>query len=61
MERSDSPDAYSVALMTLLMAPIFDFHKVTIVLTAPLAIPTLSLVFIFHSKPLEILHHVIQI
>ena len=39
-ERSDSSDSDSVALMTLLTTPVFDFHMVISDLTTPLTIPT---------------------
>lgn len=39
-ERSDSSESDSVALMTLLTTPVFDFHMVISGLTTPLTIPT---------------------
>ena len=39
-ERSDSSDSDSVALMTPLTTPVFDFHMVISGLTTPLTIPT---------------------
>ena len=39
-KRSDSSDSDSVALMTPLTTPIFDFHLVISVFTTPLRIPT---------------------
>ena len=41
---SDSSDSDSVALMTPLTTPIFDFHKVISALTTPFTTPTPSLV-----------------
>ena len=43
-KRSDSSDSDSVALMTPLTTPIFDFHQVISALTTPLTTPTPSLV-----------------
>ena len=40
-KRSDSSDSDSIAVMTLLMTPIFDFHRVISALTTPLTTPTL--------------------
>ena len=40
---SDSSNSDSVALVTPLTTPIFDFHKVISTLTTPLMIPTLTL------------------
>ena len=39
-KRSDSSDSDSVALMTPLTTPIFDFHQVISALTTPLTTPT---------------------
>ena len=39
-KRSDSSDSDSVALMTLLTTPIFDFYKVISALTTQLKTPT---------------------
>ena len=41
-KRSDSSDSDSITLMTPLMTPIFDFHKVISVPTTLLMTPTLS-------------------
>ena len=43
-KRSDSSDPDSVALMTPLTTPIFDFHNVISALTIPIPTPTPSLV-----------------
>ena len=43
-KHSDSSDSDSVALMTPLITPIFDFHQVISALTTPLTTPTPSLV-----------------
>ena len=43
-EHSDSSDSDSVALMTPLTTPIFDFHQVISALTTPLTTPTPLLV-----------------
>ena len=40
MKRSDSSDSDSVALMTPLTTPIFDFHYVLSALSTPLTTPT---------------------
>ena len=40
MNRSDSSDSDSVALITALMTPIFYFHKTIGALTTPLTILT---------------------
>ena len=55
-KRSDSSDSDSVALMTLLTTPIFDFHLVKSVLTTSLTTPTptLSLVKTSLKGDLEI-------
>ena len=39
-KRSDSSDSDSVALMTMLTTPIFDFYKVISALTTQLTTPT---------------------
>ena len=44
MERSDSSDSDSVALMTPLTTPIFDFHLVISAVTTPLTTQTPLLV-----------------
>ena len=41
-KRSDSADSDSIALMTLLMTPIFDFHQVISAFMTPLMIWTLT-------------------
>ena len=42
-KRSDSSDSDSIAVMSLLMTPIFDFHWVISALTTPVTTPTPSL------------------
>ena len=44
-KRSDSSDSDSVALMTPLTTPMFDFHSVISALTTPLTTP----IFDFHK------------
>ena len=58
--KADSKVMDSVALMTLLMTAIFDFHKVMRALTTPFTIPTPSenqLIIIANHKSVGVARH----